>query len=178
MNGLNVLLLGLLYRNGADLTGYDISKTIANRLTHIWHASHQQVYRQLNILAADHLAKCTLEPQVGKPDRKLYRISPAGVDATREAIRTFEVNKIKDLKCNIERDIISAYIYTADAFGMSEDACRIIDTATSTLTRQLATISKIEEDIQEPTEALCAAKKRREITLNLEWFEEAKKAIL
>ncbi len=61
-----------------DATGYDITKEFSASIGYFWKASHQQVYRELNKMADKALVTCKLEPQEGKPDRKVYSITDAG----------------------------------------------------------------------------------------------------
>ncbi|GAK85717.1 transcriptional regulator PadR family [Vibrio ponticus] len=61
-----------------DATGYDITKEFSATIGYFWKASHQQVYRELNKMAQNQLVTCVLEPQEGKPDRKVYSITDAG----------------------------------------------------------------------------------------------------
>ncbi len=71
----HVILTVLSHR---DATGYDITKEFSNAIGHFWKASHQQVYRELNKLADMGAVSCRLEPQDGKPDRKVYSITDIG----------------------------------------------------------------------------------------------------
>ncbi|MDB1122776.1 PadR family transcriptional regulator [Vibrio algarum] len=61
-----------------DATGYDITKEFSYSIGYFWKASHQQVYRELNKMAQNELVTCVLQPQDGKPDRKVYSITEAG----------------------------------------------------------------------------------------------------
>jgi len=61
-----------------DATGYDITKEFSYSIGYFWKASHQQVYRELNKMAQNELVSCVLQPQDGKPDRKVYSITEAG----------------------------------------------------------------------------------------------------
>lgn len=67
-----------------DATGYDITKEFSATIGYFWKASHQQVYRELNKMAQHDLVTCVLEPQEGKPDRKVYSITDAGRTALGE----------------------------------------------------------------------------------------------
>ena len=58
-----------------EATGYDITKEFSHSIGYFWKASHQQVYRELNKMAANDQVTCRLEPQEGKPDRKVYAIT-------------------------------------------------------------------------------------------------------
>ena len=64
-----------------DATGYDITKEFSRSIGYFWKASHQQVYRELNKMADNNLATSRLEPQSGKPDRKVYAITDLGRQA-------------------------------------------------------------------------------------------------
>ncbi len=74
----NVILTVLSNR---DATGYDITKEFSQSIGYFWKASHQQVYRELNKMADNNLATSRLEPQNGKPDRKVYSITELGRQA-------------------------------------------------------------------------------------------------
>lgn len=71
----HVILTVLTHR---DATGYDITKEFSSAIGHVWKASHQQVYRELNKLAELGAVNYRLEPQEGKPDRKVYSITEIG----------------------------------------------------------------------------------------------------
>lgn len=64
-----------------DATGYDITKEFSYSIGYFWKASHQQVYRELNKLADNELVTCELQPQSGKPDKKVYSITQKGREA-------------------------------------------------------------------------------------------------
>ncbi|MGR5064524.1 PadR family transcriptional regulator [Photobacterium sp. DNB22_13_2] len=64
-----------------DATGYDITKEFSHSIGYFWKASHQQVYRELNKMAGNDQVTCQLEPQEGKPDRKVYSITDLGRQA-------------------------------------------------------------------------------------------------
>lgn len=67
-----------------DATGYDITKEFSYSIGYFWKASHQQVYRELNKMAQNALVTCVLQPQEGKPDRKVYSITDEGRKALGE----------------------------------------------------------------------------------------------
>ncbi len=67
-----------------DATGYDITKEFSASIGYFWKASHQQVYRELNKMGQQGLVTCVLEPQDGKPDRKVYSITDTGRSALGE----------------------------------------------------------------------------------------------
>lgn len=69
-------ILGLL--NYCDRTGYEINEVFKNSLNYFWTAQTSQIYRELQNLEKQNWAKNTLVEQTGKPDKKVYHITPQG----------------------------------------------------------------------------------------------------
>ncbi|NEP16397.1 MAG: PadR family transcriptional regulator [Leptolyngbya sp. SIO4C1] len=59
-------------------SGYDLAKCFDSTVGFIWSASHQQIYRELTKLAAQHYVRSEPIPQEGRPNKKLYSITAAG----------------------------------------------------------------------------------------------------
>ncbi|CAM2793662.1 PadR family transcriptional regulator [Skermania piniformis] len=59
-------------------SGYELARRFDSSIGYFWHATHQQIYRVLKRMTDD--GWVTVEPvvQVGRPDKKVYRVSPAG----------------------------------------------------------------------------------------------------
>jgi DNA-binding PadR family transcriptional regulator len=70
------VLLGLLAIE--PMSGYDLGLTIRGSVGHFWNESYGQIYPNLKRLAADGLANSKTERQKGKPDRRIYSITPKG----------------------------------------------------------------------------------------------------
>lgn len=102
----HVILTVLSHR---DATGYDITKEFSNAIGHFWKASHQQVYRELNKLADMGAVSCRLEPQDGKPDRKVYSITDIGRQSLYEWF-------LMPAKHPTDRDEVSAKLLTCSIF--------------------------------------------------------------
>lgn len=78
-------------------SGYDLLKRFKARLGFFWNASHQQIYSQLKTLHKDGLIDCTLEPQQGKPDRKVYHMTQMGHEALLKWLENpVKVDKVND----------------------------------------------------------------------------------
>jgi DNA-binding PadR family transcriptional regulator len=60
------------------MSGYDLKKTIDSSTQAFWHARLSQIYPALKGLEKDALVSSRVEPQVGKPDRRVYRITAQG----------------------------------------------------------------------------------------------------
>lgn len=74
----HAIMISLAERPG---TGYELGRQFATSLGHFWPATRQQIYRTLSRLHADGLITCRDVVQEGRPDKKIYTLSPAGEDA-------------------------------------------------------------------------------------------------
>ncbi len=69
-------LLGVL--NWHPMTGYELKKHMDNSTQFFWHAELSQIYPVLKQLETQGLVTAEPVPQEGKPDKKIYAITPAG----------------------------------------------------------------------------------------------------
>lgn len=65
-------------------TGYDLVKRFNSSVGHFWSSTHQQVYQELGRLADQGWVAFTQVEQVGKPDKKIYRVTPLGMAELRD----------------------------------------------------------------------------------------------
>lgn len=63
------ILLSYLQKKGSS-TGYDIAKYLRKTSKH----SHQQIYRTLSKMEMTNKVKSSIQPQQGKPDKKVYTL--------------------------------------------------------------------------------------------------------
>jgi len=77
--------LGILTEGPAS--GYDLKKQFESTFGHFFAAGYGSIYPALSSLAEQGLVSCEEIPQDGKPDRKVYAITPAGHEFLREALR-------------------------------------------------------------------------------------------
>lgn len=70
------LCLGILALG--DATGYEIKKRFDGPLKRIQQPSFGSIYPALSQLTKDGLVSCTVHAQEKKPEKKVYRITPAG----------------------------------------------------------------------------------------------------
>lgn len=76
---LGVLTLG-------EASGYDIKKYFECTFSHFYVAGFGSIYPALAELSQSGLVTCRMEPQRGRPDRKVYAITPAGRNAFAAAL--------------------------------------------------------------------------------------------
>ncbi|RJG47418.1 PadR family transcriptional regulator [Motilimonas pumila] len=71
----HVLLITL---QQGPMTGYELAKEFDTKSANFWQASHQQIYRELKKMAEADLIAGTEYIQQGKPDKKVYQVTPSG----------------------------------------------------------------------------------------------------
>lgn len=72
---------------GEPLSGYDLAGIFGISMGNVWPAQHSQIYPELAKLLADGLIAQVAE---GARGRKVYKTTPAGVEALREWLRGTE----------------------------------------------------------------------------------------
>lgn len=82
---LRYALLDLLA--GEPMSGYDLTKVFSLSLDNVWPAQHSQIYPELARLVRDGLISQTGD---GPRGRKVYSITPQGIDAIRNWLRETE----------------------------------------------------------------------------------------
>ena len=71
-------ILGLI--NYGEKTGYEIMTVFRDSLNHFWTAQTSQLYRELQAMEKVGWIRQTHVSQNGKPDKKVFSITPAGHD--------------------------------------------------------------------------------------------------
>ncbi len=71
-----------------DATGYDIKKQFEEGpFSHFYQASFGSIYPALGTLLEKGLVACREEEQVGRPDKKIYSLTDAGMGAFKKALQ-------------------------------------------------------------------------------------------
>ena len=65
------------------LAGLDLAKRFDRSIGFFWHATHQQIYRVLARMDADGWVDVTTVAQEGRPDKKVYAVTPVGSEVLR-----------------------------------------------------------------------------------------------
>ncbi len=68
----------LVYLGSGAASGYDIVKGFQRTYGHLWNATYQQVYRDLNKLRSDGLIEQEVVESGNRPPRKVYRLNDQG----------------------------------------------------------------------------------------------------
>lgn len=77
--------LGML--SDGEASGYDLKKQFQSTFAHFFAAGYGSIYPALSALAKEGLVECREIAQNGKPDRKVYRITEAGLAHFRETFK-------------------------------------------------------------------------------------------
>ena len=81
----------------SEATGYDLAKNFDRTLGFCWKATHQQIYKELGKLDAEGLVTYEHIQQIGKPSKKLYKITGSGKsELARWISQPSKVSPIKD----------------------------------------------------------------------------------
>lgn len=101
-------LLGFL--SAEPMTGYDLHKHFKQSANHFWAADQSQIYRTLADLESSGLVASTLEPQAGKPDRRIYHLLAQGK-------QEFETWLNSPLTDDVTREPFLLRVFFADSLG-------------------------------------------------------------
>ncbi|WP_420036403.1 PadR family transcriptional regulator [Streptomyces sp. cg28] len=81
------VLLGLLTRR--PYSGYDLRKWLETEGQFLWaRAHHSQIYRKLGQMEADGWVRHEVDLREGRPDAKVYRLTPLGHDVLLDWVRS------------------------------------------------------------------------------------------
>ena len=75
---LQYALLGFL--NYRPMTGYELKQTMDVSTSNFWHAKQSQIYTTLKKMEGNGLVISDVEAQEGRPDRRVYSITQAGIN--------------------------------------------------------------------------------------------------
>lgn len=89
---LKYVLLGFL--NYASMTGYEMEGWINVSTGNFWHAELSQIYKTLKKLEEDGRVTSQIEPQEGRPDKRIYSLTPAGKADLAEWLETPVLDEI------------------------------------------------------------------------------------
>lgn len=81
-----------------EMSGYDLARGFDNSLGFFWHASHQQIYRELRKLSEKCWVSHRTEAQRGKPNRNLYTLTAAGREALENWVLEADRGRLQETK--------------------------------------------------------------------------------
>ncbi len=84
---LSYAIMGILsYR---PMTGYSLKEVFDNSISHFWHAHLSQIYRELSSMEEKGLVRSEIQRRDGRPDRKLYHLTPDGEKKFQDWLESF-----------------------------------------------------------------------------------------
>lgn len=81
-----------------EMSGYDLARAFDNSLGFFWHASHQQIYRELKKLSDKGWVTPRSEAQRGRPNRKLYALTDEGREALEHWVLEADRGRLQETK--------------------------------------------------------------------------------
>ncbi len=106
-------ILGLLTLK--PMTGYELKSLFDNSINYFWTAQQSQIYRELGTLEGKGQVTSRIEPQTGRPDKKVYSITPQGDEALQLWFNTFPAKLSMAI-----RDEITLRIFFGDRIDPEE----------------------------------------------------------
>ncbi|MBD1874105.1 PadR family transcriptional regulator [Nodosilinea sp. FACHB-131] len=138
-------------------SGYDLAKQFDGSVGFFWHASHQQIYRELTKLEQQGLVTAEAIAQAGKPDKKIYCVTAAGKTQLKEWIA--QPAKCVPTKDDLLVKLFVGYLVPPDTMGATLEHERAQHVAT------LAAYRDIEQKYFSQPEAMPLAARFQYITL-------------
>jgi len=99
--------------NERPRSGYDLKKEFDRSVAHFWPANQSQIYRTLARLTDAGMVEVRVVQQEGKPNRKVYHITDAGLAELRRWLRT-------PLPLSNLREAFLIQFFFADAISIEE----------------------------------------------------------
>lgn len=175
---LKFVVLTLL--NNRPQTGYEIVKTFDSAVGYFWHASHQQVYRELGQLADTALVSFKVKHQEDKPDKKIYRITVQGRNALKLWLETpLKQGGVKDalLVKLLSTEWIGSTVLLADIERETERSRLLLSTYQGIEARYYTPRQLKEMPANDRILYLALRKGIRSVEAHLAWLDEAVESI-
>jgi DNA-binding PadR family transcriptional regulator len=125
------------------MTGYQVKQLFESSINHFWNAHVSQIYRELTRMEQDGWVTHYIEPQEGKPDKKIYSITPSGTEAFTRWLKDFPQELEK-----VERNEFLVRIFFASRLGKADLAYEL-RRYVRTQQEQLENYKKIGECVQD-----------------------------
>jgi len=112
-----------------EASGYDLAKRFDRSVANFWTATPQQLYRELDTMAADGLIEARVVPQPRRPTKRLYSLTAAG----HEHVRTFTRQQPKPTAIRDDLLVMVQSLDAGDATTIRDAVAKQIHWATDKL---------------------------------------------
>jgi DNA-binding PadR family transcriptional regulator len=112
-----------------EASGYDLAKRFDRSVANFWTATPQQLYRELDGMAAEGLIEARVVPQQRRPTKKLYSLTPAGY----ERLRAFTRQQPKPTAIRDDLLVMVQALDAGDAGAIRDAIAKQIDSGTDKL---------------------------------------------
>lgn len=120
-------ILGFLALEPAS--GYTLKQRFDGSVGSFWTATQSQIYRELHAIEAEGLARVDSVPQDGKPDRKVYALTPKG----RTALMKWLAAPLEPLQ--LRHPLLLKFVFSSEVAPAALDALLADYAAAVTATR-------------------------------------------
>lgn len=131
-------LLGMLARYG-ESSGYSLLRQADEGIGFFWSPAKSHVYETLPRLAQRGLARRRVVPQVGKPDKHLWRLTPGGRTVLRRWLNTPEPDPLDNLS------VLLLKLFFGD-YGEAASVVALIERVRDQLSERLSALRQIEAE--------------------------------
>lgn len=167
---LRSVLLGFLLRG--DRTGYELKKDMEESVGFFFGSSYGSIYPALKDLEASGLVEVREVVQSGKPNKKVYRITPEGE-------KSFQAQLEESPAADSFRSEFLMHLF----FGGQQEGGRLLDMVSDYRGLQEGKLARLREvevevrDIATPYEMMCLEYGLIKFESTLHWLDEVEKRI-
>ena len=133
-------ILSLLVES--ERTGYDLNKNFESSVAFYWSASHQQIYKTLADMHQKGWVNLSITEQTGKPDKKIYSLTPEG----EKELKEWALTPVKKAPA---KNQLLIKLMLARLVG-TEPILRQLNDELKNVYEKIATYSKIEKQYFDP----------------------------
>src|SRR5215471_7947141 len=135
------ILLGML--SAQERSGYDLKLLLDKQVHHVyWSPAKSQIYGELRRLEQAGLATMTEVEQTNRPDKRLYRITPAG----REALQQWLASP------DVEPDVFKSHLFFGHLMPR-QDLIAQLERRQQKMTAELEGYEKREQEVRDSMQA-------------------------
>lgn len=138
---LRYIILGLLCY--MPMTGYDLKIFMDKSINFFWSAELSQIYRELSKLESLNYINSKIEPQEGRPDKKVYNITQEGYEAFIEWLKDFP-----SILSSPSRNEFLVRVFFGDKLS-KEEMILLFENYIKEVSKELKTYESIDKDLNQ-----------------------------
>jgi DNA-binding PadR family transcriptional regulator len=156
-----------------ESSGYDLARLADRSIGYVWTPSRSQIYKVLPRLVANGFARVRAVRQDDRPDKALYRITPAGRGALRRWLETVDGVTTEDPRVFALKLFFCDLVPTATAEAQLAGYRRLLDARLARFETMLRDL----DDVEMIFPQLILRRAIVRIRATLTWLAEAEEAV-